>query len=197
MDRKNSQMLSSAGSDNVDDDDEPDWMKNFVPHREPELDVKKKLVIRAKKGKEETVRELLSAIKDGGGRGNGNGKEVKNVKAKDEAGEVEDEEFLLEEYDSEGECGGKSKRKSGGIDDASTSEEDEIDGSGEGEEEAKLKVYFCSRTHSQLSQFVNELRKTKFASELKVVCLGSRKNYCINEGIHHIKLVPENYCELF
>lgn len=92
----------------------------------------------------------------------------------------EDEEFLVEEYESgdEGTDGGDLKRKAG--DGCFNSSDD--DGEEEEEEEEVLKVYFCSRTHSQLSQFVKELKRTAFASEMKVVCLGSRKNFCINSG---------------
>ena len=36
-------------------------------------------------------------------------------------------------------------------------------------------MYFCSRTHSQLSQFVAELHRTPFASEFAVASLASRK----------------------
>ncbi|XP_021732664.1 ATP-dependent DNA helicase DDX11-like [Chenopodium quinoa] len=37
--------------------------------------------------------------------------------------------------------------------------------------------------HSQLFQFIKELNKTVFGSELKVVSLGSRKNLCINQEV--------------
>ncbi|GAA5928913.1 DNA helicase [Sporobolomyces koalae] len=76
------------------------------------------------------------------------------------------------------------------------------------EEPDTPKVYFASRTHSQLSQFVAELRKTRFSqSELpgtsatpsatsasnptiepasapiRLIPLGSRQNLCINEDV--------------
>ncbi|RVW34048.1 ATP-dependent DNA helicase DDX11 [Vitis vinifera] len=94
--------------------------------------------------------------------------------------------FLVEEYESEEEEGvgvGKSKRKAGGVSINSSSDEEEED---DNEEDGEgLKIYFCSRTHSQLSQFVKELRKTIFGNEMKVVCLGSRKISCINEVQQH------------
>ncbi|CBI36138.3 unnamed protein product, partial [Vitis vinifera] len=75
----------------------------------------------------------------------------------------------------------KSKRKAGGVSINSSSDEEEED---DNEEDGEgLKIYFCSRTHSQLSQFVKELRKTIFGNEMKVVCLGSRKISCINEEV--------------
>lgn len=52
----------------------------------------------------------------------------------------------------------------------------------EDEDEEPLKVFFCSRTHSQLSQFVGELQHTEFGTTLQSVSLGSRKTLCINPG---------------
>ncbi|KAI9722840.1 MAG: ATP-dependent DNA helicase chl1 [Chrysothrix sp. TS-e1954] len=71
--------------------------------------------------------------------------------------------------------------------------------------EDELKVFFCSRTHSQLSQFVNELRRVHLPpsvdvetddptssdrksdasviESVKQLTLGSRKNLCINEKV--------------
>ncbi|KAK4428096.1 ATP-dependent DNA helicase DDX11 [Sesamum alatum] len=193
VDRKKLGSLGKNGKESsgggTEDDDEPDWMRNFVPNKEPDLAERKNLMQKKKngvrsKGKEEIVRDLFSASA-GEDRGEkANDKEVRNARGKIGVDEVDDDEFLLEEYDSEGENGGKLKRKDVGANDVFTSEEEvEEEGLGEEEVEAQLKIYFCSRTHSQLSQFMKELRKTKFASELKVVCLGSRKNFCINEDV--------------
>ena len=43
-------------------------------------------------------------------------------------------------------------------------------------------IYYCSRTHSQLSQFVKEMKRTVYA-DARCVTLGSRKNLCVNENI--------------
>ena len=37
-----------------------------------------------------------------------------------------------------------------------------------------LKIYYCSRTHSQLDQFVKEVKKSSFGASTRVVSLGSR-----------------------
>lgn len=66
----------------------------------------------------------------------------------------------------------------------------------------ETKIFYCSRTHSQLSQFVNEIRKIKLRpgiweeattkpsmngaiepSTVKHLPLGSRKNLCINDKV--------------
>lgn len=65
-------------------------------------------------------------------------------------------------------------------------------------------VFFCSRTHSQLTQFSNELRRVKMPSaitptpqadgsesdplieDIKHLTLGSRKNLCINPAVRRL-----------
>ncbi|XP_062073378.1 uncharacterized protein LOC133777698 isoform X1 [Humulus lupulus] len=174
-------------------DDEPDWMRNFVVKKDnqgQDKKIKKNTKTRVGIGKsnfgrkpQASGRDLLSGDVE---KDCCNKKERNNVSSN--AVELSDEEFLLEEYESEEEDlgDGKSKRKTLGVSLSSSSEEEGEDGSDEEdeEEEDKLKVYFCSRTHSQLSQFIKELRKTVFTNEMTVVCLGSRNNFCINEGLH-------------
>lgn len=57
-----------------------------------------------------------------------------------------------------------------------------------------IKIYFASRTHSQLSQLCSQLRMTDFPSSLgdvhekiKYLPLGSRKQLCINESVNTLK----------
>lgn len=79
----------------------------------------------------------------------------------------------------------------------------------EEEPETTPKIFYASRTHSQLSQFVSELRKTVFGRDVqvrrlhsatnttedrvdgqtetvRVVSLGSRKQMCINESVQKL-----------
>ncbi|KAK6434693.1 ATP-dependent DNA helicase chl1 [Oleoguttula sp. CCFEE 5521] len=68
------------------------------------------------------------------------------------------------------------------------------------EMDEELKIFFCSRTHSQLSQFVGELQRVRLPpglpaddpgahegrtahEEVKQISLGSRKNLCINPKV--------------
>ena len=37
-----------------------------------------------------------------------------------------------------------------------------------------VKIFFCSRTHSQLSQFIGELRKSPYSKNISVITLSSR-----------------------
>lgn len=45
------------------------------------------------------------------------------------------------------------------------------------------KIIYCSRTHSQLTQFVRELKKTVFSGRVRTVALASRGNLCINDVV--------------
>ncbi|XP_010417779.1 PREDICTED: ATP-dependent DNA helicase DDX11-like [Camelina sativa] len=172
IDRKEKGFTQVSDTVDVnDDDDEPDWMRDFTPNDNDRANHKSfKSSFRLTKH----AKEKVPLVSEG---------DV-SVSKGDEA-LLNDQEFLLEEYQSEDESSSSGGRKSskrkpaGGFD--SSSEEDEEDD--REDDQHGLKVFFCSRTHSQLSQFVKELRKTVFAKNINVVCLGSRKNLCINEDV--------------
>ncbi|KAL8737705.1 MAG: hypothetical protein Q9181_001423 [Wetmoreana brouardii] len=128
------------------------------------------------------------------------------------APEVEDErQFVLDDYESNDENGQAAVVRSR-DESLSAATLDLMQKLGEPLERMKedsdsefldeLKVFFCSRTHSQLTQFVNELRRVKveraqwFKTEkdsspeedqqhnvFKHLPLGSRKNLCINPKV--------------
>uniref|UniRef100_A0A8C8YLV7 Helicase-like DEXD box c2 type domain-containing protein n=1 Tax=Prolemur simus TaxID=1328070 RepID=A0A8C8YLV7_PROSS len=79
-----------------------------------------------------------------------------------------EEELVLAEYESD-----EDRRTARGVDE----EEDDL------EEEHVTKIYYCSRTHSQLSQFVHEVQKSPFGKDIRLVSLGSRQNLCVNEDV--------------
>ncbi|XP_064085722.1 ATP-dependent DNA helicase DDX11-like [Macrobrachium nipponense] len=80
----------------------------------------------------------------------------------------EESMLLLDDYDSDQEDTSKKEKE----------EDDEDDGC--------LKIYYCSRTHSQLSQFVREVQKTVFGEDARVVSLASRQNLCVNEAVTNL-----------
>ena len=72
------------------------------------------------------------------------------------------------------------------------------------------RIFFCSRTHSQISQLIREIRKTHFAESLNMVTLSSRRQTCINNSIIDFgetdaatvddgcrKLVESSKCDFF
>uniref|UniRef100_A0A4X2K4D5 DEAD/H-box helicase 11 n=1 Tax=Vombatus ursinus TaxID=29139 RepID=A0A4X2K4D5_VOMUR len=83
-----------------------------------------------------------------------------------------EEDLVLAEYDSDEE----KKTVSGVL------EEDDEDL----EEEHVTKIYYCSRTHSQLMQFVHEVQKSPFGKETRLITLGSRQNLCVNEEVKRL-----------
>ncbi|XP_043701024.1 ATP-dependent DNA helicase DDX11 isoform X2 [Telopea speciosissima] len=181
----------STGDQRVSDD-EPDWVRSFVPvseRKDQKKEKANKLGLRSwgfdKRKFRNHCRDLFSRSgEEEEDIGNQKGL-VMPQKTRDTVELNEEEEFLMEEYESEdeGKNDGNPKRKANNVSFSSSSDGDEEDGLRDEEEEEDLKVYFCSRTHSQLSQFIEELRRTTFSSELKVICLGSRKNFCINEEV--------------
>lgn len=52
--------------------------------------------------------------------------------------------------------------------------------------EDQVKIYYASRTHSQLSQFVHEVSKTVYAKDIYEVSLASRNNLCINPEVNKL-----------
>ena len=179
------------GDGGVGSDDEPDWMRNFVVNKDHQVKEEK---VKNKKDKfsgksDKKKKDDKGICKDFGvvDVGDSPGEMgCQSLQKKIDAVDVDDKEFLLEEYESEDdEALGSvmSKRKATKTIFDCSSEDESDDGDEEKEEEKKFKVYFCSRTHSQLSQFIKELQKTIFANEMSVVSLGSRKNLCINEGL--------------
>lgn len=50
-----------------------------------------------------------------------------------------------------------------------------------------FQIFFCSRTHSQLSQVVNELKKTVYGDSIRVIQLASRQQLCINPDVRALK----------
>uniref|UniRef100_H2Z3N7 Helicase ATP-binding domain-containing protein n=1 Tax=Ciona savignyi TaxID=51511 RepID=H2Z3N7_CIOSA len=66
-----------------------------------------------------------------------------------------------------------------------------------------FQIFFCSRTHSQLSQFVKELQKSPFGKQtdpdgfqVTMVGLGSRSNLCINDEVRKLKSMNERCLEM-
>uniref|UniRef100_A0A2A4J8Q3 DNA 5'-3' helicase n=1 Tax=Heliothis virescens TaxID=7102 RepID=A0A2A4J8Q3_HELVI len=72
--------------------------------------------------------------------------------------------------------------------------EDKDNGDSDGEEIVEddnevTKIYISSRTHSQLSQFIGEIKRTVFKEDTRVVTLASRQHYCINSEVNKLKNV--------
>ncbi len=125
-----------------------------------------------------------------------------------------DDLYLLDDYESDTDSNEKTKAEVPGDDGLSAETKALMSKLGmntgdqhaqeELEPEDELKIFYCSRTHSQLSQFINELRRVKLPpsvpegedhvgsghdamkeiqEDIKHLTLGSRKNLCINPKV--------------
>ncbi|XP_075920134.1 ATP-dependent DNA helicase DDX11-like [Petromyzon marinus] len=63
---------------------------------------------------------------------------------------------------------------------------DDDDGE-DGEEPHVTKIYYCSRTHSQLAQFVRELQRSPYGASTRLVSLGSRQTLCVNAEVRRLR----------
>ena len=54
----------------------------------------------------------------------------------------------------------------------------------EEEEEEAFKIYFCSRTHSQLAQVIREFRRTCYSGRFRSMSLASRATLCTNPEVY-------------
>ncbi|XP_074757385.1 ATP-dependent DNA helicase DDX11 isoform X5 [Athene noctua] len=136
---------------------EPDWVTAFVQKKE-----ERDAVDRLKRSEEDETKRLLQLSKDVISEGDG----VDVLEQLDH----NEEELVLAEYESDDE-----KKVISGLED-----DDDL------EEEHVTKIYYCSRTHSQLSQFVREVQKSPFGKDTRLVSLGSRQNLCVNEEVRRL-----------
>ncbi len=89
-------------------------------------------------------------------------------------------DFALNNYDSDED----TKRKSG-FGSGDSCDEEEEDADDVNDFDCLPQILYCSRTHSQISQFVNEIKKSSFRG-IRCVVLGSRRNLCINPSVKRL-----------
>eukprot|EP00069_Balaena_mysticetus_P010826 bmy_06798T0 len=117
-----------------------------------------------------------------------------------------EEELVLAEYESD-----KEKGSTSGVDaDEDDLEEEHVTKPSSlcrerlgvtvsPEPRSPEQIYYCSRTHSQLAQFVHEVQKSPFGKDTRLVSLGSRQNLCVNEDVRKlgsVQLINDRCVEL-
>uniref|UniRef100_A0A3B3ZXQ4 ATP-dependent DNA helicase DDX11 n=1 Tax=Periophthalmus magnuspinnatus TaxID=409849 RepID=A0A3B3ZXQ4_9GOBI len=174
--QKGQAALSSISSSTQAPDSsstEPDWITEFV-QKKAQRDLVSKLKERLKREERlEMIRnnvQLKFAMK----RKNEEDEALKLLQLSKEelaegAGDKEDEELIVAEYESDDETKSKNRSIFSGLYYVFLSQ-----------------IYYCSRTHSQLAQFVHEVQKSPFNKDISVVTLGSRQNLCINEDVKNL-----------
>uniref|UniRef100_A0A8C2UA84 ATP-dependent DNA helicase DDX11 n=1 Tax=Coturnix japonica TaxID=93934 RepID=A0A8C2UA84_COTJA len=185
------QPLASGGLaclNSGDTSGEPDWITAFVQKKEEQdlvhrlkeeqirrkkreerlekirHNVQLKYAAKRKRSEEDETKHLLQLSKEILSEGAG--------EAVPEQLDHNEEELILAEYESD-----EEKKVTSGL---------EEDDNNDLEEEHVTKIYYCSRTHSQLSQFVHEVQKSPFGKDTRLVSLGSRQNLCVNEEVRRL-----------
>ncbi|QDZ21842.1 DNA repair helicase [Chloropicon primus] len=166
----------------------PDWIKDFEEEKRNSRLVKRVPAPRATavRDRERLLAGKQSSVSAHWGGKASNGARPGAAQAS-EGGEEDladlEEEFLIE--DGGGEKGEAGKRKFPvDLDDESESESSDTE-----PERLHRQIFYCSRTHSQLSQVVKELRGTSLASQVSASILGSRKGLCVNEKVARLKTI--------
>ncbi|XP_070612542.1 ATP-dependent DNA helicase DDX11 isoform X1 [Erythrolamprus reginae] len=199
--KSNTKPLASQPATN-----EPDWIMQFVQEKkEKEMihrlkeeqtkrkkreeyleqirhNVKLKYVSKRKRmeEEEEEAKHLLQLSKDS-----------LSTSAEPDSLELSDaneEDLILAEYESDEEQ--KIGNRLTGMD---SDDDDDL------QEEHVAKIYYCSRTHSQLAQFIHEVQKSPFSKETRLVSLGSRQNLCVNEEVRclgSVQLINDRCMEM-
>eukprot|EP00884_Botryococcus_braunii_P018140 jgi/Botrbrau1/5009/Bobra.0396s0030.1 len=150
----------------------PDWMQKPV-----------KSVLNASKGQKEGPKMFVARKPAGKGKSRTPPKEAPEGLEVSPHDDLDD--FILDDGDL-GAVEGRNtlrKRDLETLDSSCSDDTDEEAFCSEAGPRPSPQVLFCSRTHSQLAQFVGELKRTPFASRLRVVALGSRKALCINSAV--------------
>ncbi|KAF2174101.1 hypothetical protein M409DRAFT_62246 [Zasmidium cellare ATCC 36951] len=181
------------------DDDEPAWMAEHTREtrsreiRQMRVDFEARLS--AVRERERKLKERLANVAPPSKRQKQSHQPEEHVDDKDQ--------FVLDDYDSDSEINTdqatsyssqttKLMEKLGMMPNAAEQKGAEV--------VEELKIYFCSRTHSQLSQFTGELKRLHLppglppdqdadecgeepTEEIKHLTLGSRKNLCINPKV--------------
>ncbi|KAF1985456.1 ATP-dependent RNA helicase-like protein chl1 [Aulographum hederae CBS 113979] len=188
------------------DDDEPEWMIEFTKKE------KKREALGRKEELEERLERIRIKEKKMRERGRDANNPAKRVKTAAAKAVDEEEDFVLDDYDSDHES--KTKTRPTTADYGLSAETQALlekygmalsstNADQESEMEDEMKVFFCSRTHSQLSQFANELRRVKMPPAItpesegpdelletqeafKHLTLSSRKNLCINPKVNKL-----------
>ncbi|EPS26579.1 hypothetical protein PDE_01516 [Penicillium oxalicum 114-2] len=195
------------------DDGEPDWMVEFAKKESRRTIVEKRQEFESRLARIKREEERLKQASTAQDRP----RKKQRLEESDEQSNLHDDEeqYVLEDYDSESEDR-KTTSQTGGLEGLSADtlallekfkgnfstqrkEEDEADDA--------VKIFYCSRTHSQLSQFAGELRRVAFPSSIppetegqgtedelsrleeavKHLSLGSRKNLCINPKVRALE----------
>ncbi|KAF7181921.1 hypothetical protein CNMCM7691_001309 [Aspergillus felis] len=205
---KRKALQDTVNKTSCDDEGEPEWMLEFAKREAARAVTEKRRALEARleKIRVEEEKQRHAAEHPGEPR-----KRQRLDTLSGDSGPKQDDEWILDDYDSDAEERMTSSKKLGDISGLSNSTLELLerfkeqfsapadDDTGHGDDD--VKIFYCSRTHSQLSQFSSELRRVNMPSSMpaelttsdagsneveervKHLTLGSRKNLCINPKV--------------
>ncbi|KAF2457677.1 helicase C-terminal domain-containing protein [Lineolata rhizophorae] len=193
----------------TEDKDEPDWMLEHAKNERRQKALRSQADLETRL---EKIRERERRLKAKYENGEPQRKRVKRSKDPEGSGVGDEDRFILDDYESDDDASKIKKRQK--TDDSGLSAETRalmkrlgltVGDNSRKEDDVEvvdeLKIFYCSRTHSQLSQFASELRRVKvppaiteeeiesqgsLEEAIKHLTLGSRKNLCINPGVQKL-----------
>lgn len=192
-------------------DDEPSWMIAHARKQKKQAAIARRQELEARLAK---IKQKEKLIKERYQNGEPSYKRRKVESDGTNGADTDEAQFLLDDYESDEEA--DKHFKSTTFNDAGISAEtqalmeqfgyavkpkpeQEVEGMDE------TKIFFCSRTHSQLSQFSSELNRVRMppainpdppatsdsegslVEDVKHLTLGSRKNLCINAKVRKLR----------
>ncbi|XP_027015139.1 ATP-dependent DNA helicase DDX11 isoform X2 [Tachysurus fulvidraco] len=177
-------------------DGELDWVTDFVQKRADREMLNKLKDEELKRKRREARLELIrhnAQLKYAMKRKNSETEKLMQFSKQDTGSEEgpdgdEDDGLIVADYESDEDATTPKNRL---CDD--DSDDDDL------EEEHVTKIYYCSRTHSQLAQFVHEVQKSPYRDTVSLVNLGSRQNLCINPEVTRlgtVQLINDRCMEL-
>ncbi|PYH41131.1 DNA helicase [Aspergillus saccharolyticus JOP 1030-1] len=203
----------SAFQDSIDkalgnDQSEPDWMLDYAKD-----ELSRSVLERRKRLEEQLERARVREEKQRDVEGDSKRRRKKQKLGRASTGPtLHEDQFLIDEYDSSDDQPSSSTKNtpSNGELSSSTLEllrrlqgQSSVRSDQDDEQENEIKIFFCSRTHSQLSQFAGELRRITLPSSIpqnmvssgsntleeriRHLSLGSRKNLCINTQVSFLE----------
>lgn len=195
----------------VGESDEPAWMLEHVLKRKKQEALARRQELESRIAK---IKEKEKRIKEHFENGESQFKRRKVTDRGTDAEDADEARFVLDDYDSDGEASPAAQRFR--YDDSGLSTETQAlmeklgyavkpKSANDDEPIDETKIFFCSRTHSQLTQFSGELTRVRMppaitsedelkeddasglVEDVKYMTLGSRKNLCINPKVNKLK----------
>jgi chromosome transmission fidelity protein 1 len=189
-----SALLSGDGSQNPSDPSVPDWFVQYDQQKKLKDEIYRlERVSKKKEQRERRIKDLkekfgTSLIKKSHHAHDTKHMTLESIQYQFEnpQTDLEHDDIILNEYHSDNDI----------TSDSSSDSDSDIDT----EETLKvnflfifllqsliIQIFYTSRTHSQLSQFLHEVLKTPYKDMVSVIPLGSRQTYCLNKSVMRLQ----------